>query len=61
VILLTNDLPLNSSRDVHFTINSRDTIISAKAESAAECVLGVWITLSKSNNHIINQIKQEVK
>ena len=60
-ILLTNDLPLTFSRDVHFTINDKDTVIRAKAELAAEYVLGVWITLSKSNKHIINQIKQEVK
>jgi len=40
-ILLTNDLPPNSSREIHFRINSRDTIIRAKAESAAEHVLDV--------------------
>jgi len=61
VILLTNDLPPNSSRDVHFMINDRDTVIRAKDESAAKRVLNVWIILSKSNKHIINHIKQEVK
>src|SRR6266542_6436922 len=60
-ILLTNDLSSNSSRDIPFTINGRDTVIRAKAESAAARVLGVWITFSKSDKHIINQIKQEVK
>ncbi len=38
-----------------------DTIIRAKDESAAKQVLGVWITLSKSDKHIINQIRYEVK
>ncbi len=38
-------------------INSRNTVIRAKTESVAECVLDVWITLNKSNKHIVNQIK----
>src|SRR6266540_2676054 len=42
-------------------INDRNTVIRVKPESAAERVLDVWITLSKSDKHIINQIKQEVK
>ncbi len=42
-------------------INDRNTVIRVKPESVAERVLDVWITLSKSDKHIINQIKQEVK
>ena len=60
-ILLTNDLPSNSSSDVHFMINDRETVIKAKAESAAERVLSIWITFNKSDKHIIDHIKQEIR
>src|SRR6266540_6417449 len=58
-ILLTNDL-LPESREAQFNLPIRSLTITARPVHATERVLGVWITLQRSNKFIIQQIQQEI-
>ncbi len=58
-ILLTND-QLPESREAHFNLPHRSLTIKAHPILATERVLGVWITLQRSDKFIIQQIKQEI-
>src|SRR6266498_4836053 len=58
-ILLTND-QLPDSREAQFNLPQRSLTIKARPVQAAERVLGVWITLQRSDKFIIQQIKQEI-
>src|SRR6266498_1696752 len=58
-ILLTND-QLPESRKAQFNLPHRSLIIKARPVHATERVLGMWITLQRSDKFIIQQIKQEI-
>src|SRR6266542_423921 len=58
-ILLTND-QLPESREAQFNLPYRSLTIKARPVHATERVLGVWITLQRSDKFIIPQIKQEI-
>src|SRR6266542_237870 len=58
-ILLTND-QLLETREAHFNLPNRSLTIKARPIQATERVLGVWITLQRSDKFIIQQIKQEI-
>ncbi len=58
-ILLTND-QLPESRDAQFNLTHRSFTIKAHPVQAAERVLGVWITLQRSDKFVIQQIRQEI-
>ncbi len=59
VILLTND-QLPKSREAQFNLSNRHLTIKACPVQVAERVLGIWITLQRSDKFIIQQIKQEI-
>src|SRR6266540_4951794 len=58
-ILLTND-QLPDTREAHFNLPTRQLTIKARPVHASERVLGVWITLQRSDRFIIQQIRQEI-
>ena len=57
-ILLTND-QLLESREAHFNLPHRRITIKARPVNATERVLGVWITLQRSDKFIIQQINKK--
>src|SRR6266542_2966893 len=58
-ILLTND-QLPESREAQFNLPTQSLTIKARPVHATERVLGMWITLQRSDKFIIQQIKQEI-
>src|SRR6266508_2231875 len=59
VILLTND-QLPESREARFNLPHHSLTIKARPVHATERILGVWITLQRSDKFIIQQIRQEI-
>src|SRR6266498_445220 len=58
-IFLTND-QLPESREAQFILPHRCLTIKAHPVHVTERVLGVWITLQRSDKFIIQQLKQEI-